>query len=407
MSQQRHQVIIIGAGIAGLRCAQVLHQKGIQTLIIEKESEAGGRIRTREKNGFLLDEGFQVLLDSYEEVRRAIPFAELHTKTFDSGALVAAGSGNLRYAFHPLRHPDRLFYTLFRFPGTLSDLLKMGWMALKYRHAHPDFWKNVQKETTATFIAGAHFSPSFYLGFLRPFFGGVFLDPNLGLPAAYFRWLLAKFFSGSACLPEKGMAALPALMAKTAGEIRLNTPVREINEGTILLENKEILETDWIVDARSFQDKGEKGNFRNTLTLYLEGPAQKDLPQSLILNADPFSPILHFCFPSAIQNSYAPPGKCLCSITLSSPLPPEEDAMAVMRSGLQAIYPKVNWEEFSLLETIEIPYALPAFPQGNSLAFRTEGRKLSIGDHCIYPSLNGALRSGREAAEWLIGKIGA
>jgi hypothetical protein len=406
MSQTPYQVVIIGAGVAGLRCAQVLQQKGIKTLILEQHSTPGGKVRTRQQNGFLLDEGFQVLNDSYEELHLAVSFKELGTRSFDSGAMVARGNGNLKFAFHPLRHPDRIFSTILQYPGSISDMWKMGKLALKNRKANPDFWKNIGNINTADFIESQNFSQTFYNGFIRPFFGGVFLDPGLGLPLEYFEWLLAKFYSGRACLPKHGMAGLPSLMAATAGEIRFQTKVLEIREGVLILENGEMIEADWIVDARSFQDKGQAGNFRSTTTLYLEGPAQAVLPKSLVLNENPDSPILHFCFPSAIQPGYAPEGRSLCSLTLHKHLPSEENPMAILLPQLQTLFPQVNWKAFSLLAIVDIPFALPAFPENNSMSFRVEGRKIAIGDHCLYPSLNGALRSGRESAEWLSEKAG-
>ena len=60
-SQGFQQVIIIGAGLAGLSCARVLHQYGIGFTILEKSDSAGGRIKTDSVDGFLLDRGFQVL----------------------------------------------------------------------------------------------------------------------------------------------------------------------------------------------------------------------------------------------------------------------------------------------------------------------------------------------------------
>ena len=90
ISKQKKTVLIIGAGIAGLRAAKELQKNDIQYLIIEKEDKPGGRIKTVEKEGFLLDMGFQVLLNSYEEIGSAFEITTLHTKPFDSGAIVTS-----------------------------------------------------------------------------------------------------------------------------------------------------------------------------------------------------------------------------------------------------------------------------------------------------------------------------
>jgi phytoene dehydrogenase-like protein len=55
-------VLIIGAGLAGLCCAKRLAEAGITFEIVEGSDGIGGRVRTDEVDGFLLDRGFQVLL---------------------------------------------------------------------------------------------------------------------------------------------------------------------------------------------------------------------------------------------------------------------------------------------------------------------------------------------------------
>jgi phytoene dehydrogenase-like protein len=403
MENKKFQVLIVGAGIAGLRCAQVLSNRGISTLILEKENKVGGRIKTRSVKGFLLDEGFQVLLDSYEEVHQAISFSDLKANAYSSGALVADGKGNVKAAFNPFHHPEKVFSSLFQFPGSFSDVGKLAWMALQNQKSDPDFWKGEIRETAAGFLAEKQFSHRFFNGFLRPFFGGVFLDPDLNLPKSYFLWLLGKFLIGRAFLPEKGMAALPETMAKSAGDIRFQARVASLKSGQIVLESGEILEADWVVDARPFQEKDPKMKGRSTVTVYLEGPFQKNLPQCLVLNGNKNSSILHFSFPSAVQPTYAPEGKCLCSITFLEK-PGTRNFLPDLQNELTLLYPKINWLAFQCLEVISVPHALPTFSTASKMTFEVEERLIRIGDHCTYPSINGALRSGREAGEWLLGK---
>jgi phytoene dehydrogenase-like protein len=54
-------VIIIGAGLSGLACASTLRDNGLEPLVLEASDGIGGRIRTDQRQGFLLDRGFQVL----------------------------------------------------------------------------------------------------------------------------------------------------------------------------------------------------------------------------------------------------------------------------------------------------------------------------------------------------------
>lgn len=60
-------ILIIGAGLAGLTCANYLHQAGQTVLVLEASDGVGGRVRTDAVDGFLLDRGFQIFLTSYPE----------------------------------------------------------------------------------------------------------------------------------------------------------------------------------------------------------------------------------------------------------------------------------------------------------------------------------------------------
>jgi len=54
-----HDVLVVGAGLSGLRCARRLQQQGTHCLVLESSDGIGGRIRTDIVDGFRLDRGFQ------------------------------------------------------------------------------------------------------------------------------------------------------------------------------------------------------------------------------------------------------------------------------------------------------------------------------------------------------------
>src|SRR5687768_15038283 len=68
-------VLIVGAGLAGLSCARRLREVGVSFQVLEAADAVGGRVRTDVVDGFRLDRGFQVLLTAYPEARRMLDYA--------------------------------------------------------------------------------------------------------------------------------------------------------------------------------------------------------------------------------------------------------------------------------------------------------------------------------------------
>ena len=69
-----YDVVIVGAGIAGLNCAAVLHQKNKSFIILESSDRPRGRIKTDVIDGFQVDHGCQVLLTEYPEASCVLDF---------------------------------------------------------------------------------------------------------------------------------------------------------------------------------------------------------------------------------------------------------------------------------------------------------------------------------------------
>ncbi len=61
MSAGKPDVVVVGAGLAGLACALHLHEAGARVRVLESSDGVGGRVRTDLVDGFRLDRGFQVL----------------------------------------------------------------------------------------------------------------------------------------------------------------------------------------------------------------------------------------------------------------------------------------------------------------------------------------------------------
>lgn len=63
------EVVVVGAGLAGLNAAVTLQKQGLKPIIIEASDGVGGRTRTDKVDGFLLDRGFQIFLTGTERVQ--------------------------------------------------------------------------------------------------------------------------------------------------------------------------------------------------------------------------------------------------------------------------------------------------------------------------------------------------
>ncbi|MEY2627988.1 MAG: hypothetical protein RJB08_1747, partial [Actinomycetota bacterium] len=83
-----HDVIIVGAGLAGLSCARHLQRAGRKVVVLEASDGVGGRVRTDIVDGFRLDRGFQVLLTAYPEIQTEVDLVKLQMRYFEPGALV-------------------------------------------------------------------------------------------------------------------------------------------------------------------------------------------------------------------------------------------------------------------------------------------------------------------------------
>lgn len=100
-------VLVIGAGLAGLRCAGVLAAAGREVRVWEASDVVGGRVRTDVIDGFRCDRGFQVLNPAYPELGRAVDVEALRLQSFGPGVAVRREHGSTVWA-HPLRAPARV-----------------------------------------------------------------------------------------------------------------------------------------------------------------------------------------------------------------------------------------------------------------------------------------------------------
>ena len=242
-------VLIVGAGLAGLACARLLTLSGINTHIIEASSSVGGRVKTDEMNGFLLDRGFQVLLTSYNELKNQVDLEQLDLRAFKSGSLIRS-QDQFHLLSDPIKHPSDLMSTVQARVGSLSDKTKTAILKYRLLSLRPDKCFDGPERTTQSELERLGFSQRFIDTFFRPFLGGVYLEKSLNTSSSLFNYYLRCFSSGETTLPSGGMQRLPELLAQDLeGRVTFNTIATHIDKGKVTVQNGQVVKAREVVLA--------------------------------------------------------------------------------------------------------------------------------------------------------------
>jgi phytoene dehydrogenase-like protein len=401
-------VLIVGGGLAGLCCARRLHQQGVRFLLLEAADGVGGRVRTDVVEDFRLDRGFQVFLTSYPEARRVLDYPALGLKPFLSGALVRVG-GTFRTLADPWRRPAAGVRSLFSPVGTVADKLRVARVRGRVLEGSVEDRFRAPETTTLDYLRAAGFTPGMIDRFFRPFLGGIFLDRDLRTSSRMFEFVFRMFSRGDACLPAGGMGAIPRQLAAPLppAQVRLGARVERVAAGSVTLDTGEELRAGAVVVAADgprgarLLGEGVSDAGQGVTCLYFAAPEPPVAEPVLVLDGEG-GPINNLCVPTLVAPTYGPPGRHLVSVTVLGVQPNEERLRAEVENQLREWYGSAV-ERWRHLRTYSIGYALPRqFPPALAEPERPVRWRPGVyvcGDHRDNASINGAMVSGRRAAE--------
>lgn len=419
-SETEYDVVVIGAGIAGLTAAVSLAKVGLRVHVFERDSDVGGRVQSDVIDGFTIDRGFQVYLTAYPRAGSLLDLNALHIHRFEPGALTWTGQG-FAEVVDPVRRPSALRRAMRSVVGTWLDKLRvlrlrqrLGQKSLEEIFACPEI-------TTADALQQNGFSKSFQRGFLRPFLAGIFLDPTLEVSSRMFEFVFRMFASGDAAVPAAGMAGIPKQLAQRleTGAISVSTPVRSVAsiDGKVILNCGEriIFAKSAVVAARGVEiegvsQDGDSGpRWRSCITLSYDAAHSPIDRPILMVNGTGQGLVNHVACMSDVAPSYAPPGRALLSVTIigESALS-DQELDAGCRQELATWFSGEPIHDWRLLKLDRIREALPADAEMAADPHPTEVAHniFLAGDYLATPSIEGAVSSGLATARAVAARLG-
>jgi phytoene dehydrogenase-like protein len=408
-------VIIVGAGLAGLCCARELRAKGIPFQILEASDGIGGRVRTDTVDGFLLDRGFQVLLTAYPEAKRGLDCARLELKPFLPG-VISWYAGRMNRLVDPWRTGGSWKAAWQSEFGTLMDKLRIVRLRRRLRRSSIDQIFQRPDRSTKEALVAEGFSSEMVHRFFRPLIGGILLDGELKSSSRMFEFVFKMLSEGDAALPARGMGVIPAQLAESfpAGAVRLNASVEALHENELRLAGGETLRARAIVIAADGPSAahlvGEVEPASRSVTCFYYAADEPPIAEPiLVLNGDGAGPVNNFAVISRVAPGYAPAGKHLVSAAvLGTHQLTDVQLGGFIIAQMKSWFGKIagTWR---FLRSYRITHAQPQQYPG---ALEPPQRPVRIrpgvytcGDHRDNASIDGALASGRRAAEAVVSDL--
>jgi phytoene dehydrogenase-like protein len=405
---QTVDAVVVGAGLAGLTAARILHRLGYAVLVLEQHEEVGGRIRTDLVDGFRLDHGFQLFNPGYPAGPRTFDYSALDLRPFAAGVDVVRGGARWRLA-DPRRAP--------------RDAAQVVWNVMRGQPAPP--W---ELAPFAAYAAACGTEPVARLRqradrpigealrawgvgrnaierVIGPFLSGVFADLDLDTGRRYADLVLRTFVRGTPAVPAAGMQALPAQIAADLpdGVVRTGTPVTAVADGTVTtgsgsVAGRAVLIATEAPAAAALLPGLATAEMAALTTWYFAADQQRADPYLIVDGSG--SPLL--CNVAVMTDAapeYSDAGRQLVA---ASAVGHHDDAATAEEARVECArllgVPAADLEPVGRYPIRDaLPRHLPGTPLRRDPV--VADRILVIGDHRSTPSIQGAIVSGEQGAE--------
>jgi len=381
------EVLIVGAGLAGLNAAIYLEAAGVDVTVIESSDRAGGRVASDVIDGFICDRGFQLINAQYPALQELNVLKELDF--IEAPRVIEVSLGDRR---HVIGDPRQVPWTVLdKSIGTIPEKLAL----LRFIASRPKPGHSIGQALRSTGTC--------YERVLRPFLQGVFLTDPDNVDSIYGHSIIKSFINGKPGVPRNGVGELSKALAQRVSNIVYNTRVDGIDQRSVhtnngtFTANKILIATD-ATTATQLLGLTEVPRMAGCITWYHAVSENPSGNGRLIVDGQRRGPIINSVVMSDISSSYAPKGKHLISTTTD---------LNVTESDVRrhlAILWGASTHEWQFIAKYEIPAALPIHNVGMVLSqsMKINDHHFVAGDHRTVPSQQGALFSGRLAAQLIL-----
>ncbi|MBW8807014.1 MAG: FAD-dependent oxidoreductase [Catenulisporales bacterium] len=414
-------VIVVGAGVAGLQAAGWLHEAGLDILVVEAGDRVGGRAGTERVSGFVVDRGFHLVStaehgeDAKLELGCFAPGVDLQLdgKRIRYGDRAAAGaamstSGDAFGAGTVLRTPL----------GSPTERRRQSGWLLRLATARTDGILAEPERDAADLVHELGLSRRVVDGFLRPYLEAFLAepDPDLSTSGRAVELALRRLVRGRWALPSQGIAAIGQNLAERLppGAIRLETEVLVVHANGVVTAD-EVLRSSAVVVATDPATAVEllpglqEPQLRSVTTFHhaaVLAPPRGE--PAVLIDADPHSPVSRTAPVSHAAPNRSPDHRTLVSTNVVGHTGTRTSELeAAVRARLGELY-RAEDDRWECVAVHHCPHATPAMTAPHN--FRRPVRLIHglyvCGDHRGTASIDGALESGRRAARAVLADLG-